>query len=72
ERDFFTRTGMDGVRDRLASFSEEDLLEQIWFVETSFATRQEGGHLCPPAPSAPGSEAAALDPDLALSAALAI
>ncbi|WP_326615210.1 type 2 lanthipeptide synthetase LanM (plasmid) [Streptomyces scopuliridis] len=72
QRDFFTRAGTNGVRDRLASFSEEDLREQIWFVETSFATRQEGGHLCLPTPSAPSSAAARLDPDLALSAACAI
>lgn len=73
ERDFFTRTGADGVRDRLASFSEEDLREQIWFVETSFSSRQEGGHLCRlSSPSAPSSTAAGLDPDLALSAARAI
>jgi type 2 lantibiotic biosynthesis protein LanM len=72
ERDFFTHTGADGVRDRLASFSEEDLREQIWFVETSFATRQEGGHPCLSAPSAPGSAADGLDPDLAISAARAI
>ncbi|MFF5488113.1 type 2 lanthipeptide synthetase LanM [Streptomyces virginiae] len=71
-RDFFMRTGADSVRDRLASFSEEDLREQIWFIETSFATRQEGGHLCVPAPSATGSAAAGFDPDLALSAASAI
>ncbi|MFI1227183.1 MULTISPECIES: type 2 lanthipeptide synthetase LanM [unclassified Streptomyces] len=71
-RDFFTRAGADGVRERLASFSEEDLREQIWFVETSFTTRQEGGHLCLPASSAPGSTAGGLDPDLALSAARAI
>ncbi|MGW5400112.1 type 2 lanthipeptide synthetase LanM [Streptomyces sp. NPDC003952] len=72
QRDFFTRAGAALVRDRFASFSEEDLREQIWFIETSFTTRQEGGHLCLPAPSSPASAAAGLDPDLALSAARAI
>ncbi|MEV2263094.1 type 2 lanthipeptide synthetase LanM [Streptomyces anulatus] len=73
ERDFFTRTGADGVQDRLAAFSEEDLREQIWFVQTSFSSRQEGGHQSHlSSPSAPGSTAAGLDPDLALSAARAI
>ncbi|SNT60790.1 type 2 lanthipeptide synthetase LanM [Actinacidiphila glaucinigra] len=72
QRDFFKRAGTDLVRDRFASLSEEDLREQIWFIETSFTTRQEGGHLCTLAPSAPGSPAAALDSDLTLSAARAI
>lgn len=71
-RDFFGRTGADAVQERLASFSEEDLREQIWFVETSFATRQEGGHRCLPAPSPPGSPAVGPDPDLAVAAARAI
>ncbi|WP_405787192.1 type 2 lanthipeptide synthetase LanM [Streptomyces sp. NBC_00029] len=72
QQPFFLRTGADLVRDRLASFSEEDLRDQIWFIETSFATRHEGGHVCLPAPSAPVPANAGLDPELALAAARAI
>lgn len=71
QRDFFSRSGADGVRNRLASFSEEDLREQIWFVETSFATRQEGGHLCRPGSSASGAASPGLDLDLDLAVSAA-
>ncbi|WP_420167797.1 type 2 lanthipeptide synthetase LanM [Streptomyces violaceoruber] len=71
-RDFFTCGGADAVRNRLAAFSEQDLREQLWFVETSFASREEGGHLCrtasAPAPFTPPGH----DPDLAIAAARAI
>lgn len=68
QSDFFSRSGFDGARERIWSFSESDLQQQIWFIEASMATREEGGHSCRPGP--PVAEIASeFDMNLAVSAA---
>ncbi|MBE3557905.1 MAG: type 2 lantipeptide synthetase LanM family protein [Ktedonobacteraceae bacterium] len=40
--EFFTMTGMEAARKRLASFSEDDMQRQIWVIKASFACLKLG------------------------------
>lgn len=42
--DFIAETSFDLVKKRLASFGEQDLSRQIWFIEASMATTVMGSH----------------------------
>lgn len=41
--EFVEASGWDGVRDRLAALSEDDLARQLWLVRASMATLDSGG-----------------------------
>ncbi|WP_406171557.1 type 2 lanthipeptide synthetase LanM [Streptomyces sp. NBC_00996] len=72
---FFSVSGMEAAEQRLASFSEGDLQQQVWFIEAAVASLTEGGHtehartsMTPlPAFVNPGS-----DPELNVAAAIRI